>query len=81
MAAAPEGVVAGGILLSLKGGHDFDEEWVSDVRDGVADGRGEGGDGDGADAGADGTTKVLFCYVFVCVFFFGTCGACKVDVP
>ena len=48
--ASPTGV---DMIFSLAGGHDFDEAWVSDVRDGVGAGKGEGGgDEDG------GVTKV-----------------------
>eukprot|EP00904_Undaria_pinnatifida_P009081 jgi/Undpi1/5302/HiC_scaffold_2.g00583.m1 len=49
--ASPTGV---DMIFSLAGGHDFDEAWVSDVRDGVGAGKGEGGgDEDG------GVTKIV----------------------
>lgn len=48
--------------FSLAGGHDFDEAWVSDVRNGVDGGGGGGGARSGGDAGV---TKVC-----LCVFFF-----------
>ena len=46
--------------FSLTGGHDFDEAWVSDVRNGVGEGWKRTS---GTDSGADNVTKVCLVWV------------------